>query len=190
MPGGAGKPNGAIIKRTALIDSGGQTAIWIWPKLLRANGADVNRQGGNYHNGIDSCRAEQRAVRRIARRCIMRRGRGTRTLRKWFGFWLEGGADLHDVADDRAGIVVCGLRRRFGAGWTSPKLFLSHRARNVNARDMLEYATPFLNAVSMGSYGDIFGAEPCPHAAVGRFGRISTRPLDVNGVAERCSVCW
>ena len=96
-------------KRTALMIAATDGHLDL-AKLLRANGADVNRQGGNYHNRVT---ARRRATEiGGCRRCIMRRGRGTRIL--WSGFWRRGRICTRNR---RLSATRCG-RRRFGGVWT------------------------------------------------------------------------
>ena len=96
-------------KRTALMIAATDGYLDL-AKLLRANGADVNRQGGNYHNGIDSA-APSNGNRRMPA-LHYAAGAGHKDFAEWL---LAEGADLHALQTIERGAL---WEAAFWAGWT------------------------------------------------------------------------
>ena len=128
-------------KRTALMIAATDGSLDM-AKLLRTNGADVNRQGGNYHNGIDSA-APSNGNRRMPA-LHYAAGAGHKDFAEWL---LAEGADLHALQTIERGAL---WEAAFWGRVDIVKLFLSSGA-DVNARDMWG-ATPFLNAAHFPIY--------------------------------------
>ena len=128
-------------KRTALMIAATDGSLDL-AKLLRTNGADVNRQGGNYHNGIDSA-APSNGNRRMPA-LHYAAGAGHKDFAEWL---LAEGADLHALQTIERGAL---WEAAFWGRVDIVKLFLSSGA-DVNARDMWG-ATPFLNAANFPIY--------------------------------------
>ena len=122
-------------------------------KLLRTNGADVNRQGGNYHNGIDSA-APSSGNRRMSA-LHYAAGAGHKDFVEWL---LAEGADLHAKQTIKRDAL---WEAAFWGRVDIVKLFLSLGA-NVHVRDVWG-ATPFLDAAHFPTYLTRYGS---PHWGV------------------------
>ena len=128
-------------KRTALMIAATDNSLDL-AKLLRANGADVNRQGGNYHNGIDSA-APSSGNRKVSA-LHYAAGAGHKDFVEWL---LAEGADLHAKQTIKRDAL---WEAAFWGRADIVKLFLSLGA-NVHVRDVWG-ATPFLDAAHFPTY--------------------------------------
>ena len=135
-------------KRTALMIAATDGYLDL-AKLLRANGADVNRQGGNYHNSQDSA-APSNGNRRMSA-LHYASGAGHKDFVEWL---LAEGADLHAKQTIKRDAL---WEAAFWGRVDIVKLFLSLGA-NVNARDVAN-GTPFLDTAHHSTYWARYGNQ-------------------------------
>ena len=135
-------------KRTALMIAATDGHLDL-AKLLRANGADVNRQGGNYHNSQDS-EAPSNGNRRMSA-LHYASGAGHKDFVEWL---LAEGADLHAKQTIKRDAL---WEAAFWGRVDIVKLFLSLGA-DVNARDVVG-ATPFLDTAHHSTYWARYGNQ-------------------------------
>ena len=135
-------------KRTALMIAATDGGLDL-AKLLRANGADVNRQGGNYHNSQDSA-APSNGNRRMSA-LHYASGAGHKDFVEWL---LAEGADLHAKQTIKRDAL---WEAAFWGRVDIVKLFLSLGA-NVNARDVAN-GTPFLDTAHHSTYWARYGNQ-------------------------------
>ena len=135
-------------KRTALMIAATDGRLDL-AKLLRANGADVNRQGGNYHNSQDSA-APSNGNRRMSA-LHYASGAGHKDFVEWL---LAEGADLHAKQTIKRDAL---WEAAFWGRVDIVKLFLSLGA-NVNARDVAN-GTPFLDTAHHSTYWARYGNQ-------------------------------
>ena len=135
-------------KRTALMIAATDGHLDL-AKLLRANGADVNRQGGNYHNDWDSPPPTSGNRRMSALHYAS--GAGHKDFVEWL---LAEGADLSAQQTGKRDAL---WEAAFWGRVDIVKLFLSLGA-DVNARDVAG-ATPFLDAVHHSTYWARYGNQ-------------------------------
>ena len=135
-------------KRTALMIAATDGHLDL-AKLLRANGADVNRQGGNYHNSHDSA-APSNGNRRMSA-LHYAAGAGHKDFVEWL---LAEGADLHAKQTIKRDAL---WEAAFWGRVDIVKLFLSLGA-DVNARDVAG-ATPFLDTAHHSTYWARYGNQ-------------------------------